>query len=70
VEFWNSFEKHYFAARPPEERAIFEANRHFLSALRITCAIVYLPHMRDQFIRQVREILLPRILLESRAAAR
>ena len=69
VEFWKSFEKHYFAHRPPEERAIFEANRHFLSALRITCAIVYLPHMRDQFIRQVREILLPRIQAESRGSS-
>ena len=69
VAFWNSFEQHYFAGRPPEERAIFEANRNFLAALRITCAIVYLPHMRDQFIRQVREIFLPRIAMEARAAA-
>lgn len=69
VAFWNSFEQHYFAGRPPEERAIFEANRNFLAALRITCAIAYLPHMRDRFIRQVREILLPRIALEARAAA-
>jgi hypothetical protein len=69
VAFWNSFEQHYFTGRPPEERAIFEANRNFLAALRITCAIAYLPHMRDQFIRQVREILLPRIALEARAAA-
>jgi uncharacterized protein (TIGR02172 family) len=69
VAFWNSFEKHYFEGRPAEERAIFEANRNFLAALRIICAIVYLPHMRERFIRQVREILLPRIAMEARAAA-
>lgn len=69
VELWKSFEAHYFAGRPPEERAFFEANRHFLAALRITCAIVYLPHMRDEFIRLISEVLLPKIALESRGAA-
>ncbi len=64
VQFWNSFAAHYFAGRPAEERAFFDANRYFLASLRIVCAISYLPYMRDQFCRQVRE-LLPKIALEA-----
>ena len=64
VQFWNSFAAHYFAGRPAEERAFFDANRYFLASLRIVCAISYLPFMRDQFCRQVRE-LLPKIALEA-----
>jgi uncharacterized protein (TIGR02172 family) len=64
VQFWSSFAAHYFANRPAEERAFFDANRHFLASLRIVCAINYLPYMRDQFCRQVRE-LLPKIALEA-----
>ena len=67
VQFWNSFAAHYFAGRPAEERAFFDANRYFLASLRIVCAISYLPYMRDQFCRQVRE-LLPKIALEASVA--
>ena len=67
VQFWNSFAAHYFAGRPAEERAFFDANRYFLASLRIVCAISYLPFMRDQFCRQVRE-LLPKIALEASVA--
>jgi uncharacterized protein (TIGR02172 family) len=67
VQFWNSFAAHYFAGRPAEERAFFDANLYFLASLRIVCAISYLPFMRDQFCRQVRE-LLPKIALEASVA--
>jgi hypothetical protein len=30
------------------------------------CAINYLPHMREQFSKQVRELLLPKIAMEAR----
>jgi hypothetical protein len=66
VQFWNSFATHYFAGRPAEERAFFDANRYFLASLRIVCAINYLPHMREQFSKQVRELLLPKIAMEAR----
>jgi aminoglycoside phosphotransferase (APT) family kinase protein len=66
VEFWESFVAHYFAGRPPEEREFFDANRYFLASLRIVCAISYLPHIRDELIRLVKEVLLPRIALEAR----
>jgi uncharacterized protein (TIGR02172 family) len=66
VQLWNSFAKHYFAGRPAEERAFFDANRYFLASLRIVCAISYLPHMREQFSKQVRELLLPKIAIEAR----
>ena len=65
VQFWNSFATHYFAGRPAEERAFFDANRYFLASLRIVCAINYLPHMREQFSKQVRELLLPKIRVEA-----
>jgi uncharacterized protein (TIGR02172 family) len=68
VEFWESFVAHYFAGRPPEEREFFDANRYFLASLRIVCAISYLPHIRDELIRLVKEVLFPRIALEARAA--
>jgi hypothetical protein len=34
--------------------------------MQIVCAINYLPHMREQFSKQVRELLLPKIRVEAR----
>ena len=70
VEFWNSFATHYFANRPPEERAFFEANRYFLASLRIVCAIHYLPHIREKLTGMIKDTLLPRIEHEARGVAK
>lgn len=67
LEFWNRFAEHYFADRRPEERAFFEANRHFLAALRIIYAITYLTHLRGELVRLLKQVLLPRIMARSPA---
>jgi hypothetical protein len=68
LEFWNHFERHYFADRTAEERAFFEANKYFLASLRVIYSITFLTHLRDEMERWLKDVLLPRIM-ETRDAA-
>jgi len=69
LEFWEHFQKHYFADRPAEEKQFFEENRYFLASMRTIHVITYLTHMRPKFERQLTEILLPRIMETRRTAS-
>jgi anti-anti-sigma factor len=69
LEFWDHFQKHYFADRPAEEKQFFEENRYFLASMRTIHVITYLTHMRPKFERQLTEILLPRIMETRRTAS-
>lgn len=64
VTLWERFLVHYFADRPEAELEFFEANRHFLAALRPIYVITYLPSLRDDCARIVRDVLLPRMRAE------
>lgn len=61
VRLFEAFLNEYFAGRPETERRLFEANRYFLSSLRIIYTITFLPALRDRFVRAMKEILLPRM---------
>lgn len=65
VEFWNHFEKHYFADRTEEERKYFHANKYFLASLRIIHVITFLTHVREEFENRFTRFLLPRIVEEN-----
>lgn len=54
----------YFLGRSREERAQFEANRHFLASLRTMGAASMVPALREPLVRQVREFMMPRIRAE------
>jgi uncharacterized protein (TIGR02172 family) len=58
----------YFTDRSQEERAIFEANRHFLASLRTMGAACMVPALREPLVKQVREFMMPRIRAEWAAA--
>lgn len=58
----------YFSDRSREDRALFEANRHFLASLRTMGAARMVPALREPLVRQVREFLMPAIRAEWEAA--
>jgi uncharacterized protein (TIGR02172 family) len=62
LAFWRSFEKHYFADKPAEERQFFEQNKYFLASMRTIHVITFLTKMREKFERQLTEVLLPRMM--------
>jgi uncharacterized protein (TIGR02172 family) len=68
LEFWNHFEKHYFADKSAEERAFFEQNKYFLASLRTIYSITFLPSLRSELERWLKDFLLPRIMATRRAA--
>jgi len=68
LEFWNHFERHYFADKSAEERAFWEGNKYFLASLRTIYAITFLPGLRSELERWIKDILLPRIMATRRAA--
>ncbi|WP_439595186.1 anti-sigma factor antagonist [Falsiroseomonas sp.] len=51
----------YFADKPAEEHRFFQANRSFLAALRLIYTSTFLPSLRAENARIIREILLPRM---------
>jgi uncharacterized protein (TIGR02172 family) len=68
LEFWNHFERHYFADKSAEERAFWEENKYFLASLRTIYAVTFLPGLRRELERWIKDILLPRIMATRRAA--
>ena len=68
LEFWSNFEKHYFADKSAEERALFEENKYFLASLRLIYSVTFLTHLRDDLERWIKDILLPKIMASRRAA--
>jgi uncharacterized protein (TIGR02172 family) len=64
-KLWEHFHAAYFASKPPALRALFERNRHFLAAMRAIYAITFFPKLRGELSRSVKEVLLPRMKLES-----
>jgi hypothetical protein len=61
LEIWKSFEKHYFADKSDEARAYFHDNRYFFASLRIIFVITFLPKLREDCLKMMKDILLPRI---------
>jgi len=68
LEFWQHFEKHYFADMSAEERAFFEQNKYFLASLRLIYSVTFLTHLRGELERWIKDILLPKIMATRRAA--
>jgi hypothetical protein len=62
LAFWNHFEKHYFADKSGVERAFFEENKFFLASLRLISSVTFLPGLRSELERWIKDILLPRIM--------
>lgn len=58
---WQQFAHHYFAHKPPAERAFFEQNRYFLAALRLIYISVFLPTLRDEMAALIKDVFLPEI---------
>ena len=67
-EFLESLLDDYFSDRSPEDRALFEANRHFLASLRTMGAACMVPALREPLVKQVREFMMPNIRAEWEAA--
>ena len=68
LQFWNHFEKHYFADKSAEERAFFEENKYFLASLRTIYCITFLTHLRSELERWLKDILLPEMMKTHRTA--
>ena len=68
LAFWNHFAGHYFADKSAEERALWEENRYFLASLRLIYSVTFLPGLRNELERWIKDILLPRIMATRRAA--
>ena len=68
LEFWNHFERHYFADKSAEERAFWEENKYFLASLRTIYSVTFLPGLRSELEHWIKDILLPRIMATRRAA--
>ena len=60
--FWRCFKQHFFAGRSAEEYAFFCANRYFLASLRVIYTITFLPQLREEFVKVLKEYLLPRMM--------
>jgi aminoglycoside phosphotransferase (APT) family kinase protein len=67
-DFLESLLDDYFSDRSREERALFEANRHFLASLRTMGAACMVPALREPLVKQVREFMMPNIRAEWEAA--
>jgi hypothetical protein len=61
LALWENFLPCYFADRPAGERALFEANKHFLASMRLIYTITFLPALRDRCASLIKEVLMPRI---------
>lgn len=61
VQLWEAFLKHYFADKPAAEYEFFDRNRYFLGSLRAIYSITFLPQLRQDLSRMVKDILMPRI---------
>lgn len=61
-EFWSRFERQFFADRSAEEYAFFDANRYFFGSLRVIYTITFLPQLREEFVKILKEYLLPRMM--------
>ncbi|MFZ4387923.1 MAG: anti-sigma factor antagonist [Chthoniobacterales bacterium] len=68
LQFWNHFEKHYFAGKSAEERAFFQENKYFLASLRTIYCITFLTHLRSELERWLKDILLPKMMETRRMA--
>jgi uncharacterized protein (TIGR02172 family) len=65
VQLWDAFVKHYFADQPPEAYDAFHRDRYFYASLRLIYTITFLPKLRDECVRWVKDILLPKMLAEN-----
>ena len=65
VQLWDCFVKHYFADLPPEAYEAFHRDRYFYASLRLIYTITFLPKLREECARWVKEILLPKMLEET-----
>ncbi len=61
VQLWNAFVKHYYAGQPPEAYEVFHRDRYFYASLRLIYTITFLPKLRDECVRWVKDILLPKM---------
>jgi uncharacterized protein (TIGR02172 family) len=52
---------HYFADKPAEEYRFFEENKYFLAALRMIYTSTFLPSLKAESARIIKDILLPRM---------
>lgn len=67
-EFWLCFERHFFAGKSATEYAYFRENRYFFGALRVIYTITFLPQIREDFIRILKTLLLPRMMASQGAS--
>ena len=61
-ELWQGFERHFFADKSPEEYAFFDENRYFFGSLRVIYTITFLPQLREEFIKVLKDFLIPRMM--------
>ncbi|MEN9678714.1 MAG: hypothetical protein RIS76_4610 [Verrucomicrobiota bacterium] len=64
VLLWNAFVKNYFAGQPPEAYQVFHRDRYFYASLRLIYTITFLPKLRDECVRWIKDVLLPKMLAE------
>ena len=62
-ELWQKFEGCFFANKSDEEYAFFNENRYFFGSLRIIYTITFLPQLREEFIKILKEFLIPRMMI-------
>ncbi len=64
-ELWQNFERRFFADKKHEEYAFFDENRYFFGSLRLIYTITFLPQLREEFIKILKEFLMPKMMLGS-----
>ena len=65
-ELWQNFERRFFADKKHEEYAFFDENRYFFGSLRLIYTITFLPQLREEFIKILKEFLMPKMMLGSK----
>lgn len=55
------FVVHYFADKSEEEYRFFQANKYFLTSLRLMYSSIFLPRLRAESVRIIKDILLPKM---------
>jgi uncharacterized protein (TIGR02172 family) len=53
---------HYFAGKPEDEYRFFQQNKYFLASLRLIYSTTFLPKLRAESARIIKEILLPKMV--------
>ncbi len=64
-ELWQNFERRFFADKKHAEYAFFDENRYFFGSLRLIYTITFLPQLREEFIKILKEFLMPKMMLGS-----